>query len=206
MNSGNFRVSLRYALRAVLPVAVVAGLSVVAYATLRQANSQTMASCQSNLKQFGLGMMMYVQDYDERFPPMKLNLQAQNRVYPYVKNRNVYSCPETGTAYLTNPALNYVYLAQVPSPASTMMLRDAQPQTTDSGKPGWNVAYADGHVKLEMTEPPLGKAAPTPAPPRPMTRAQQIRAQLEQLRQTRGAIDAQIRALEAEERRTRRRR
>jgi hypothetical protein len=210
MNPGNLRAHLRSALRTLFPVAAIAGFSVAAFAAMRQANPQTMASCQSNLKQFGLAMMMYVQDYDERFPPMKLNLQVQNRAYPYVKNRNVFSCPETGTAYLSNPALNYVYLASIKAPDLTMMLRDAKPHTTDSGKPGWNVAYANGSVKLVMTEPPLGKAAPTPptppapAPPRPVTRAQQMRAELEQLRQTRRAVDARIRELEAEVRRTRR--
>jgi prepilin-type N-terminal cleavage/methylation domain-containing protein/prepilin-type processing-associated H-X9-DG protein len=54
-------------------------------------------SCLSNHKQLGLGIMMYMQDYDEKFP-MTANLSAPQKtlwteaIYPYVKNKPVFSC------------------------------------------------------------------------------------------------------------------
>ncbi len=148
------------ALSVALPLAAVAGVSVCALAGLRQGQQE----CQSHLKQVALGVQMYVQDYDERYPPMKSPAQVQNRILPYIKDRSLYSCPVTGTEYLPNPALNYLPVRAVKAPDSTIMFRDAKPHTTDTGKPSWNVAYADGHVKLSMTEPQLGKPAPTPQP------------------------------------------
>jgi prepilin-type processing-associated H-X9-DG protein len=55
------------------------------------------ASCSSNLKQMGLGIMQYNQDYDEKYPfarwkdgPHKNWGQA---IYPYVKSQQVFACP-----------------------------------------------------------------------------------------------------------------
>jgi prepilin-type processing-associated H-X9-DG protein len=46
------------------------------------------------LKQIGLGLMMYVQDYDERMP-MKTSTAPNWRIaiYPYVKSTQVFACP-----------------------------------------------------------------------------------------------------------------
>ncbi len=182
-------------------LAAIGAASVTCFAYLASADIQGVDECQSNLKQMALGVLMYVQDYDERYPPMKIPAQVQNRIYPYVKNRNIFKCPTTGADYLPNPALNYIMLNAIKAPAQLMMFRDAKPHTTASGKPGWNAAYADGHVKLVMTEPALGKPAPTPAP---LTRAEQIRGQLTMLRAQRKQMDVQILKLEAEQRKTRR--
>ena len=170
-----------------------------------QSDSSELTVCQSNLKQYALGILMYQQDYDERSPPMKFAAQVQNRVAPYVKNRAIFACPTSGREYLPNPAMNYVTLGSIQSPATLMMLRDALPHTLDSGGKGWNIAYADGHVKLSNKEIPLGKPAPSPPPPRPMTRAQKIRAELGGLRASRSALDSEIRRLESQERRMRKR-
>lgn len=70
------------------------------------------ASCMSNLKQIGLGMMMYVQDYDETYPPRLIAWQGTppggdwsgtatwwywpQIIYPYAKSMQVFICPSTG--------------------------------------------------------------------------------------------------------------
>ena len=69
------------------------------------------SSCQSNLKQLTLGLLMYAQDYDETFmgyaaSPLPggatfpyldggtgTNITWMVRAYPYVKNFQVFSCP-----------------------------------------------------------------------------------------------------------------
>jgi len=50
-------------------IAIIAILAAILFPVFARAREKArQASCQSNLKQLGLGMLMYVQDYDERFP------------------------------------------------------------------------------------------------------------------------------------------
>ena len=50
-------------------IAIISILAVILFPVFARAReSARRASCMSNLKQIGLGMMMYVQDYDGRFP------------------------------------------------------------------------------------------------------------------------------------------
>jgi prepilin-type processing-associated H-X9-DG protein len=64
------------------------------------------ASCQSNLKQLALGVLMYSQDYDERFPWGWNTTSGYGAgdwdrsqwctlIYPYVKNVQLYTCPSS---------------------------------------------------------------------------------------------------------------
>jgi prepilin-type N-terminal cleavage/methylation domain-containing protein/prepilin-type processing-associated H-X9-DG protein len=63
------------------------------------------ASCMSNLKQIGLGMMEYTQDYDEKYPTQTdqgpfpyATTNTQNwiqSIYPYVKSWQLFKCPST---------------------------------------------------------------------------------------------------------------
>src|SRR5258708_35906163 len=119
-----FRLWTRTTFRTAPMIAAMTIASVCAFAVYAKQSGE---SCRSNLKQYALGMLMYTQDYDERFPPMKTPAQVTNRVMPYIKNRAVFSCPDSGSEYLPNPALNFVATSSVKSPASMMMLRDAKP-------------------------------------------------------------------------------
>jgi len=55
------------------------------------------ASCQSNLKQIALGIFMYAQDYDNKFPlaivPDK-TVGWANGLQPYLKSTQIFQCPE----------------------------------------------------------------------------------------------------------------
>ena len=55
------------------------------------------SACQSNLKQIGLGILQYSQDYDERFPSgVWSDLRGTGwggQIYPYVKNVQIFKCP-----------------------------------------------------------------------------------------------------------------
>src|SRR4051812_19302090 len=52
------------------------------------------SSCQSNLKQIGLGLIQYAQDYDEHFPGESNNgVSWPHTVQPYVKSGQVFKCP-----------------------------------------------------------------------------------------------------------------
>jgi len=110
------------------------------------------ASCMSNLKQIGLGIIMYTQDYDEMYPPNGITVPAntpgpdsqvwgsgvwfwQQLIYPYTKSDQVYYCP-SGTVtgnfpYVGEYGANWymldppVSLASVQSVASTYMIMDS---------------------------------------------------------------------------------
>jgi prepilin-type N-terminal cleavage/methylation domain-containing protein/prepilin-type processing-associated H-X9-DG protein len=63
-------------------IAIIAILAAILFPVFAQAREKARAAtCVSNLKQLGLGMMMYAQDYDENYP-------LNNRAYPmsYVDN------------------------------------------------------------------------------------------------------------------------
>src|ERR1041384_5548289 len=79
--------------------AALATIALFGIVRLAVSQGDDMASCQSNLKQMALGLLMYQQDYDERYPPMKMTAQVQNRIHPYIKNRSVFTCPTSGKAY-----------------------------------------------------------------------------------------------------------
>lgn len=114
----------------------------------------------NNLKRLALGVMMYLQDYDEVFPPMKSAAALKKSVKPYVKNERIFVQPDTKQPYLPNPRLARKELAKVKSPAKMAMLYEASP--APDGTRG--VAFADGHVKRipETDWPALKKSSGVP--------------------------------------------
>lgn len=58
--------------------------------------NQSTPSCQSNLKQLGLGLLQYQQDYDERSPLATIGGDSYgwaNAIQPYVKSVALFQCP-----------------------------------------------------------------------------------------------------------------
>ena len=102
-------------------IAIIAILAAILFPVFAKARAKArQTSCLSNMKQMGLAMMQYVQDYDETLPFKRYmedgsgfpwNFDTQNRsrswkdlIYPYVKNggRGVgQSAPGTGTKFTT---------------------------------------------------------------------------------------------------------
>ncbi len=85
-------------------IAIIAILAAILFPVFARAREKArQASCQSNQKQITLAVLMYVQDYDERFPCTpywkcgRAQSMVQSRWYgltqPYVKNHQLYSCP-----------------------------------------------------------------------------------------------------------------
>jgi prepilin-type N-terminal cleavage/methylation domain-containing protein/prepilin-type processing-associated H-X9-DG protein len=70
-------------------IAILAAILMPVFAQAREKARQ--ASCQSNLKQIGLGTLMYAQDYDEEFPlgtyPGPRNWEVNPDVNPYDPTR-----------------------------------------------------------------------------------------------------------------------
>lgn len=93
-------------------IAILAAILFPVFARARENARRT--SCLGNVKQIGLGVMMYVQDYDEKFPLANGTRPGEgtppggwadsysqsvsywywaNMVWPYTKNQQIYSCP-----------------------------------------------------------------------------------------------------------------
>src|SRR5687767_14216343 len=84
----------------------------------KQASETT---CRTNLRQLATGMMMYVQDYDEVFPPAG---KWSTVLQPYTKNRGLLKCPADTSAhsYAMNSNLSGASMAGVKKPAETVLL------------------------------------------------------------------------------------
>jgi prepilin-type N-terminal cleavage/methylation domain-containing protein/prepilin-type processing-associated H-X9-DG protein len=93
-------------------IAIIALLAAILFPVFSRARENARrASCQSNLKQIGLGMLQYSQDYDERLAPARQVKSAagdwplDNRggwagqIYPYIKSTQVFRCPSDNRAY-----------------------------------------------------------------------------------------------------------
>ncbi len=96
-------------------IAIIAILAAILFPVFGRARENARrSSCQSNLKQIGLGILQYVQDYDEKYPSSRtdnirvgtyVNSQApwQAVIQPYVKSVQLFKCPSnTGTTNLNN--------------------------------------------------------------------------------------------------------
>ena len=97
-------------------IAIIALLAAILFPVFARARENARrSSCQSNLKQLGLGVMQYLQDYDGRYPGLTGSHAMNsndlppdglwgNRIFPYVKNRQLFRCPSLKAAYATYPA------------------------------------------------------------------------------------------------------
>jgi prepilin-type N-terminal cleavage/methylation domain-containing protein/prepilin-type processing-associated H-X9-DG protein len=100
-------------------IAIIAILAAILFPVFAQAREKArQISCLSNIKQIGLGVMMYVQDYDETYPFAWGDEGAwYNTVDPYIKTagaqtqwdatiRGVWHCPSdydtAGVSYAAN--------------------------------------------------------------------------------------------------------
>lgn len=109
-------------------IAIIAILAAILFPVFARARENARrASCQSNLKQIGLGFAQYTQDYDERLPAANAGTNGadkpgawmyyktvpnfdptQSALYPYIKSAQIFVCPSDATgatnrnSYATN--------------------------------------------------------------------------------------------------------
>jgi WD40 repeat protein len=90
----------------------------------------------NQMKQIGLALLMYFQDYDETFPPAE---NLHDALYPYLKNELVLSI-------LTDPHFHYYPpppIEKIQAPAQTLLARWEV-------SPGLSInLYVDGHTSVE---------------------------------------------------------
>ncbi len=129
-------------------IAIIAILAAILFPVFARAREKARtASCQSNLKQLGLGLRMYSQDFDEQLPWHCRAIASEDhtgwntQIYPYVKNDQIYQCPSDtwqnrsalcgGYGYNLSRlsgdqvGLDYAKMADIDYPAQTIALADS---------------------------------------------------------------------------------
>jgi prepilin-type N-terminal cleavage/methylation domain-containing protein/prepilin-type processing-associated H-X9-DG protein len=160
-------------------IAIIAILAAILFPVFARARENARrASCQSNLKQIGLGFMQYTQDYDEKYPifqyvydaslPSRQYYYYWNELHPYIRSTQIWACPsQSGSSFSSagyiadgvfsiTDQINYTYngslhqqaLSAVESPSEVFMSWDVQ-----NGY-AWS-AYAYGS-NYNVTNPALG--------------------------------------------------
>jgi prepilin-type N-terminal cleavage/methylation domain-containing protein len=131
-------------------IAIIAILAAILFPVFAQAREKARgAACLSNVKQLGLSLQMYAQDFDETLPNHvgdAANFLAPNApqnwaraMSPYVKNTQIYSCPSAPleprlkssppplNSYQGNAvvlSLQGTALARIPNPADIVFCQE----------------------------------------------------------------------------------
>jgi prepilin-type N-terminal cleavage/methylation domain-containing protein len=135
-------------------IAIIAILAAILFPVFAQAREKArQTACLSNMKQIGLALMMYVQDYDETNPPFSDGVadfnnpviasarpNAMGSTAPYTKNKGIHVCPtainhttqgcnatlypESCTSYLGNSVVLGKSIAVIPNPADIVYLQE----------------------------------------------------------------------------------
>ncbi len=135
-------------------IAIIAILAAILFPVFARARENARrASCQSNLKQIGLGFMQYTQDYDEKYPstytaPADSPAGLRGWYYmiqPYLKSNQILDCPSDsvvanydGSQWVGSEQIDYglniileqasgvTSMTQIETPAATLMVGDTQ--------------------------------------------------------------------------------
>lgn len=122
-------------------IAIIAILAAILFPVFARARENARrSSCQSNLKQIGIGLMQYTQDFDEKFPYVVTDTVApatpvfcsdatlwSDSVQPYIKSTQVFVCPS---------AAKYDTPGKVPVPTrADMDMPYGAAGTADNAKP-----------------------------------------------------------------------
>ncbi len=162
-------------------IAIIAILAAILFPVFARARENARrASCMSNLKQIGLGVMMYKQDYDENFPvyiykdatrshPGQTNdyVYWWSMLYPYTKSFQILYCPSAPDK--TYYGANLLVISQYPSSSAQNPLPDAllaAPAQTymfmDAGGPALFPADAYAPSGYSQYVPGAGAVGATP--------------------------------------------
>jgi prepilin-type N-terminal cleavage/methylation domain-containing protein/prepilin-type processing-associated H-X9-DG protein len=153
-------------------IAIIAILAAILFPVFARARENARrASCQSNLKQIGLGLMQYTQDYDEKLPHCRMDNSSFDSngetiaapvvwtilVQPYVKSTQLFTCPsnakgktrmrETGTSDANFISVSYI---------ANSLATDSDPVPSWGGDPPMSIVGTTlkGGVSVASIESP----------------------------------------------------
>lgn len=160
-------------------IAIIAILAAILFPVFAQAREKArQTSCLSNMKQVGLGLYMYVQDFDEKYPgaaqavqPINggsttdLRIPIDRQLNAYVKNDRVWACPSDSTrAFPASDTRvqfwdgNYRALGLFRSYSYAAEIYTVAGGGTATRDPNTGLSNYVGNVALNSANPAQGKA------------------------------------------------
>ena len=123
-------------------VCIVALVAAILFPMFQTVHHPYRSYCQSNLKQLGLALIQYDQDYDGIYPP-GVNTAGNGwagQIYPYIKSQYAYRCsedPHDGAfiSYAENRNLARQKLEHLTNPAATIELYEFSTLSCDPSQP-----------------------------------------------------------------------
>jgi hypothetical protein len=105
----------------------------------------------SNLNAIGTAFFEYVNDNDEKLPPMDTEADFQAALLPYADNNaQLFISPDSGMPYVVNTSLNGMTEEEIASPFTTPVAMDADRNNDGT----FNTMYADSHVGIQTYRVP----------------------------------------------------
>jgi len=97
-------------------IAIIAILAAILFPVFAQAREKArQAQCISNMKNLATAVMLYTQDYDERYPSVHWGIYLV-LVQPYIRNRATWQCPSRSGIYTVRPCFWWNWPQTQPGP------------------------------------------------------------------------------------------
>ncbi len=145
-------------------IAIIAILAAILFPVFARARENARrSSCQSNLKQIGLGMAQYQQDYDERTLAVDETIDYGwfDPLQPYIKSTQVFRCPSLSESWPTpadRPDSDYVIngffthslsIAQFQQTAEQIAMGERQQGLEETDYHAWEPTEFEPHLQKE---------------------------------------------------------
>jgi prepilin-type N-terminal cleavage/methylation domain-containing protein/prepilin-type processing-associated H-X9-DG protein len=139
-------------------IAIIAILASILFPVFARARENARrSSCSSNMKQIGLGIMQYTQDYDEKYPYQSAGavyhwasadpataagMNWALATYPYLKSHQIFLCPSTSASSPTGLGnTNYLFNGVVSARSMSGIQQAAQLVALQEYKNYFDTAY-----------------------------------------------------------------
>jgi hypothetical protein len=136
-----------------LPVIILAAILVPVFTQVR--DKARMTTSELNIRQVEYAAFQYMQDHEEKFPPMDSMENFKAAVMPYIKDTDVkdkdmlFIEPGANVPYKLNAALTGKTLSEIEDPTKTEMIREAEPHSGNK----YVIGYVDGHQGVTGSDP-----------------------------------------------------
>lgn len=124
-------------------VAVVGVTTVIVFSLAWAQMSPESQKCSAHMKKALKALQMYLQEWDNVFPPATTAQKLSDALQPYAADKFVLTCPVTRKEYRTNPHLTWRPASMYPNLKEVPVIFDSVPHKDKR----YLVGYADGSVK-----------------------------------------------------------